>query len=73
MKHVLPKFRRPVAQMAVALPCNMEKEAISTAKNGSVIQTPMLSQGLCLKLWGHAYLEALLSLFCPVSISRQPL
>lgn len=50
MKHVLPKFRRPVAQMAVALPYNMEEEAISTAEDGSLFQTPTLSQGLCLKL-----------------------
>lgn len=45
MKQVLPKFRRPVAQMAVVLPCNME-EAISIAKDGSLLQTPTLSQGL---------------------------
>lgn len=29
MKHVFPKFRRPVAQTAVVLPCKMEWEAPS--------------------------------------------
>lgn len=33
IKHVFPKFRRPVAQMAVVLPCKMgQEEAISNAK-----------------------------------------
>lgn len=71
MKHVFPKFRRPVAQMAVVLPCKMEQEAaISNAKRRPTPANIKAKQRSIFDLQHQASLE--LFLFCTTNISTSP-
>lgn len=68
MKHVFPKFRSPVAQMAVVLPYETgQEEAISNAKTRPLLQTPK-QRPIFDTLASSHYLE--LVLFCPINISN---
>ena len=50
MKHVFPKFRRPVAQMAVVLPWKMEREAAFSDAGRRPTASDIKGKGLYLKL-----------------------